>query len=230
MFSLIPTENILDFVREFGVVQYRHIYRFFNSIYDERTRDFIDDLLKIKRLRIIENGTQEANYEDQKISCCRCEILPHRDNMSVYTDNFPALDVLASVGAAAIKSYARFKNPAVVTFTTVDNSIYDVASLLEYNSGLWVNTLNAIDYQRVSIFNSGSLPDTIQHIAVIPCAINPGAPKDAIEKLYISELKNHGFALLYQLKPNGSVKTVYTTGLPDPIELFFQAECQITKE
>ena len=104
MFSLNPTENILDFVREFGVVQYRHIYRFFYSIYDERTRDFIDDLLKIKRLRIIENGTQEANYEDQKISYCRHEILPHRDNMSVYTDNFPALDVLASVGAASIKS------------------------------------------------------------------------------------------------------------------------------
>lgn len=219
MMGINLEDNIISFVREFGVVKVHHVMRFFSDQQIHRVEFALKHLLQSQQLFIIEID-KDTPEDEMLLSFVRKEILPYRDNINVYLDMFPALDILVHMGSNNIKSYSRFKSPCYVTFMTTDNSIFDVV-ILNLFQDEWINTLNAVKIQRSAIFQFGAIPDTINHIAVVPSSFDPLEPKNIREVTLLKQLSLFRFRYIHQVNPNGNVENTFELNIPDPLKSFF---------
>lgn len=180
---LIPELKLqmLQFVRNFYVVRERQIKKFFADWGTGEVEFALHDLEY--KGQIVRHG-QNHEY----LSFVRQ--LPHP--ISEYLPCMDAIDVMAMLRSKEVVWFNRDVFPVEITFSTVDNKIYDVVVFDDF----WMAKYPVVSRTRGQTLPPGE-KDIVNHIAVVPSV-------DIAKKVYPL-----GFTLYGQVNPRDGFVDLY---------------------
>ena len=155
MLNLHLDSNILAFVRTYGVVEERQVYKFFGNQGNAEVAYALTDLLAQERLFRLEE--QRTAY----FTTVRKLPVP----LSDYKSRIKAIHVLCSMRSEDVLEYYTETSPVECIFSLMDGRLFDITSFPD--STYWQATATTAYHVRRNAIPRG-MDDCTIHIAVVP--------------------------------------------------------------